>query len=390
MKRCKLAGILWVALQILMSSGGQAQATLRAIVKMSDGSIQEVDMATSAVSQWGANAATRAAGDSAGAAVIGPNGNLFISDRIDNNLVEYTPAGAVVGTVDTSFGFNYDLIAAPDGFAYVSDSGGGAYDNYIQVDYASGKTGTIRSPASDTGYGGGVRESTIANDGLFWITMPSANTIKVYDFVATNEVANYDGFMPGSSGSALDRITTRRSDGHVFALQENSDQLLELDPTHPAGASVILQQYDLSGYTFRDSPTIQFGPDGILYMIDTTFGAGRTSDLRGFSLNPSTGAATEVFNVNLGAGVLAFHEVAFIDEAPTVAFSRVNLADTVGLEFLSESLVGYTLQLTTDLVTSSGWATASSVIGTGTNMFFFDPTEPAGSSTNKAYRILID
>ena len=325
MKRWKTVGILSAVLGILVSLGGAAQASLQGIVKMSDGGIQLVDLTSGAVSQWAGNGPTRTAGDSAGAAVVGPNGNLFISDRIDNNLVEYTPAGAVVGTVDTSFGFNYDLIAAPDGFAYVSDSGGGAYDNYIQVDYASGKTGTIRSPASDTGYGGAVRESTIANDGLFWITIPSINTVRVWDFVGGSEVANYDGFMPGSSGSALDRITTRRSDGHVFALQENSDQLLELDPTHPAGASVLLQQYDMSGFSFRDSPTIQFGPDGILYMIDTTFGASRTSDLRGFSLNPSTGAVSEVFNQNLGAGKMAFHEFAIIPEPGTLALLLLGL-----------------------------------------------------------------
>lgn len=79
-----------------------------------------------------------------------------------------------------------------------------------------------------------------------------------------------------------------------------------------------------------------------------------------------------------------------LPEPQEVTFARVDIQDAVGLEFLSESLVGYTLQLTTDLVSSSGWMNASSVLGTGTNMFFFDPTESTGSSTSKAYRILID
>ena len=71
-----------------------------------------------------------------------------------------------------------------------------------------------------------------------------------------------------------------------------------------------------------------------------------------------------------------------------VTFTNVNLVDTIGMEFDSENLTEYTLQFTTDLVTSSAWMNAASVIGTGTNMFLFDPTEATGSSTGKAYRIL--
>ena len=71
-----------------------------------------------------------------------------------------------------------------------------------------------------------------------------------------------------------------------------------------------------------------------------------------------------------------------------VTFTNVNLVDTIGMQFLSENLTEYTLQFTTDLVSSSNWMNAATVIGTGTNLFFFDPTESTGSSTGKAYRIL--
>ena len=75
--------------------------------------------------------------------------------------------------------------------------------------------------------------------------------------------------------------------------------------------------------------------------------------------------------------------------APTGAdFTNVSLANTEGMEFESDTLTEYTLQLTTDLITSSGWMNAATVLGTGANMYFFDPTEATGSSTSKAYRVI--
>ena len=73
-----------------------------------------------------------------------------------------------------------------------------------------------------------------------------------------------------------------------------------------------------------------------------------------------------------------------------VDFTQVSLEDTVAMQFLSLSGTVYTLEYTTDLVQSSEWFNAgSSLSGSGTNMFFFDPHEHSGSSTSKAYRILM-
>ena len=71
-----------------------------------------------------------------------------------------------------------------------------------------------------------------------------------------------------------------------------------------------------------------------------------------------------------------------------VGFDEVSLANTMRMEFDSDTSTEYTLQTTSDLISSSGWMNAGTVIGTGANMYFFDPTEPAGSSTSKAYRII--
>ena len=74
----------------------------------------------------------------------------------------------------------------------------------------------------------------------------------------------------------------------------------------------------------------------------------------------------------------------------TVEFTQVDLEDTVAMQFLSLSGTVYTLEYTTDLVQSSEWFNAgSSLSGSGTNMFFFDPHEPSGTSTAKAYRIVM-
>ena len=75
---------------------------------------------------------------------------------------------------------------------------------------------------------------------------------------------------------------------------------------------------------------------------------------------------------------------------PTVGFTEIDLEDTVAMKFLSESGGVYALQCTTDLVRSSAWSGVGPVLtGSGTHMFFFDPREPAGSSTSKTYRVVI-
>ena len=74
----------------------------------------------------------------------------------------------------------------------------------------------------------------------------------------------------------------------------------------------------------------------------------------------------------------------------TAEFTQVGLEDTVAMQFLSLSGTVYTLEYTTDLVNSSEWFnTGSSLSGSGSDMYFFDPHEGAGSSTSRAYRIVI-
>jgi len=77
------------------------------------------------------------------------------------------------------------------------------------------------------------------------------------------------------------------------------------------------------------------------------------------------------------------------DEGPTVAPIPPEMltavrADTMGTEFLSEAGQLYELEISTNTVDWAG--TGATVIGTGTNIFLFDPT---GFDTGKTYRVSI-
>ncbi len=81
--------------------------------------------------------------------------------------------------------------------------------------------------------------------------------------------------------------------------------------------------------------------------------------------------------------------VGYTFEPEEISFTDMQLQDTAAMEFLSAMGKPYRLEYTTDLVSSSTWHGAgASLTGTGTNMYFFDPQEAAGSSVSKAYRIV--
>ena len=77
--------------------------------------------------------------------------------------------------------------------------------------------------------------------------------------------------------------------------------------------------------------------------------------------------------------------------APLVAhpFTNVALRDTFTMGFLSSSGLFYALEHTADLAQSNQWhSTGMQLIGTGSNMYFFDASESTGTSTARAYRVL--
>lgn len=71
-----------------------------------------------------------------------------------------------------------------------------------------------------------------------------------------------------------------------------------------------------------------------------------------------------------------------------VEFAQISSQDADGIEFPSQSNVVYGLDSTTDLVTSNNFtSTGAYLIGDGSTQLLFDP---AGFSTNKAYRVQAD
>ncbi len=75
-----------------------------------------------------------------------------------------------------------------------------------------------------------------------------------------------------------------------------------------------------------------------------------------------------------------------VPSKPSVADMQI-LQDNAAMEFPSLAGQPYLLEYTTD--NASTWHSAgASLTGTGGNMYFYDPQEPTGSSTSKAYRIV--
>jgi len=71
---------------------------------------------------------------------------------------------------------------------------------------------------------------------------------------------------------------------------------------------------------------------------------------------------------------------------PVVPSVDALVEDTFATEFVSKAGITYELESTPDLVSSNYSGTGAFVIGTGTNMFLFDPT---GYSDTKYYRVAI-
>jgi hypothetical protein len=126
--------------------------------------------------------------------------------------------------------------------------------------------------------------------------------------------------------------------------------------------------------------------------------AGNTgTTVLGFNPNPSYGGVILGLSTSNNVGVnwnaspgfnhdLTFRTYSWADFP--VMFDRATLKDSTSMCFISEVGKVYNLQATTDKVNFQGWEdVGASVPGNGGVTYLFDPTEPTGSSTSKAYRI---
>jgi hypothetical protein len=98
------------------------------------------------------------------------------------------------------------------------------------------------------------------------------------------------------------------------------------------------------------------------------------------------------FGTRSGAGEIFIDRIeVFQGPIPAPAQVQIATADVdseFGVRFLSETSKTYSLEFTTDLVTSSNYQRAGALLeGTGGTLELFDPT---GFSTSKAYRVAIE
>ena len=249
----------------------------RRLAAMPDALIKTDNDSVLRVTVPGGEISTFASGTGAGTGgcAWGPDHHLYVADREAKDIRKYDSAGTCMGAVDAGLPGANDLLFAPAPGGgplklFTSSGGIGGHEIYRRTDISTGFE-THHSPAA--GYGSGVRESTIDNAGNFWITIPHLNRIVVYDFATGTQLADYDDeIIPGEPAAATSQMTVRRSDGHVFAYQQNAKRVLELDPSMPAGEAVILNQVELGG-TFTQGQsweTLSIGPDGNLYVLSAS------------------------------------------------------------------------------------------------------------------------
>ena len=180
----------------------------------------------------------------------------------------------------------------------------------------------------------------------------------------------------------------RSSAGSAVGINHNSGNVqLYVSAGGPATHSPLVSLADngINADTLVTA-TITVDGDGPANELSATYG--------GISLGPIAFTDAEMASLNAlrvfvdtsgGRSPPARDDILLTSVVP-VAFDEVTVGDVIGLRFLSESNGTYKLESTTDLVTSNDWSgTGAFLLGNGTNQLFFDP---AGFSTNKAYRIV--
>jgi hypothetical protein len=294
----------------------------------------------------------------------------------------------------------WDFTGAISGTLSTNLTAGGAIDRIVDPGTTQAY---FRREAGDRGFGpslGGI--VSISNYSLeIWIRRQSIGTSEDFVFQFKNNVFNTTFMIakakealpddeldfihqaPAGNRSTNNNIFNWPVDGWqhwVFNYQEASSDV--------AGDGVLTIVVNdgpptvLSGQNprYTGSPVIDTAE---IFFSGNEWDRGMRGDIAIIRLHDNI-LTTEEITASFRATAVDLGLIVPID----VDFDEVSLANTMSMEFESDTSTEYTLQATSDLVTSSGWMNATTVIGTGTNMYFFDPTEPTGSATSKAYRIV--
>lgn len=249
-------------------------------------------------------------------AIVGSDGNLYVSGDAGNHVLRYDPVtGAFVdefiaagsGGLQNAKGLSF----GPDGNLYVSSDG---TDEVLRFDGSTGAFIDAFVPAAAGGLDG-PSDLVFGPDGNLYVASSLGDSILRFNGITG---AFIDEFVAGGSGG-LDNPSgiTFGPDGHLYVANSNGDNVLRYD----GGTGVFLNEFVAAGSGGLSQPTgIEFGPDGNLFV------SSRDSDAV-IRFNGTTGLLIDQF-VPTGSGglqapaipeFLPGHQVAIVINRPPVA-----------------------------------------------------------------------
>ena len=197
-------------------------------------------------------------------AVIGPDGNLYVSSEISNDVLRFNAAtGAFIDTFIPAgtAGMNNagGLVFGPDGNLYVADYGG---DKVLRFD---GTTGTYIDDFVIAGSGGlgtpyGLE---FGPDGNLYVNSYANHNVLRFDGVTG---AFIDEFVAaGLGGLNKPEQMTFGPDGNLYVTSFSTNNVLRYDGLTGA----FIDEFIAAGSGGLDKPAgLAFGPDGNLYVAD--------------------------------------------------------------------------------------------------------------------------
>jgi WD40 repeat protein len=181
---------------------------------------------------------------------FGPDGDLYLVDALNQDVVRFSASGTPLGVFATGDLPVPGVGAAfgPDGDLYVSDQGNGTVVKF------NGTTGALIGVLASVNSVSGI---LFAPDGSLLATRVNAGVVKINTTSGTETtfVASGSGGLNGTQDGAYG------PDGNLYLTSFLSDQVLEYNGTTGAFIKIFVASIN--------SPRgIAFGPDGDLYVVD--------------------------------------------------------------------------------------------------------------------------
>ncbi len=226
-------------------------------------------------------------------AIIGPDGDLYVSGETSDNILRYDPAtetfvGVFVAQGSGGLDEPGGMVFGPDGNLYVANGLGDEVRRYNAAD------GTFIDAFVTLGSGGLDQPYGLAfgPDGHLYVGSYSNHEVLRYDGANGAFLGTF--VSPGSGGLDTPGQVVFGPDGNLYIASFETDNILRYDGTTGA----FIDMFVTTGLGGLDQPTgLAFGPDGHLYVSDF-------NNSRILRYNGNTGAFIDTY-VNAGSGGLA-------------------------------------------------------------------------------------